>query len=176
MRLPSFVKSLSNSKLIYRGMVINDRCKQLPQPRNIPLSTRQLKHRAAMGRCRIVAEDLVEAAAASKQLELVIKHEERFRQGVDNGERKSLRLGQVGKLLHRFAPLGGSFARLSATDAPAMSVVRTIDTPSRSKPNLNKVGPFQPAGSLAVITGASENRCWSAVGLLVLSGAPPCTH
>jgi hypothetical protein len=31
-----------------------------------------------------------------------------------------LRLGQVVKLHHRSAPLGGSFARLSATDAPAI--------------------------------------------------------
>ena len=41
---------------------------------------------------RVLAEDLVEAATAREKMERVIEDQERFGEGVDDRERKSLRL------------------------------------------------------------------------------------
>ena len=52
-----------------------------------------------MGLCRVLAENLVKAAAAGEQTQRVVEDQERFRQGVDDRQRKRLRFGQIVKLL-----------------------------------------------------------------------------
>ena len=99
-------------------MLGDDGGQQAAEPRNVPLPVRKLEQRPPMGLHRIFVEKLVKAAASGKQMERVIKHEERFRQRVDDRKREGLRFSQIVKLFHRAAPAGGSIAHLSATGAP----------------------------------------------------------
>ena len=46
------------------GAIVNDGRKQLTEPRNVPLSARQLERGTAMRTGRILALDLVEATTA----------------------------------------------------------------------------------------------------------------
>jgi len=65
---------------------------QLTQARYVPLAVGKIEQRAAVRFFRILAENLVEAATAREKMERVIEDQERFGEGVDDRERKSLRL------------------------------------------------------------------------------------
>ena len=65
---------------------------QLAQTRYVPLAVGKIEQRAPVRFLRVLAEDLVEAATAREKMERVIEDQERFGEGVDDRERKSLRL------------------------------------------------------------------------------------
>jgi hypothetical protein len=56
------------------------------------LAVGKIEQRAPVRFLRVLAEDLVEAATAREKMERVIEDQERFGEGVDDRERKSLRL------------------------------------------------------------------------------------
>jgi hypothetical protein len=55
----------------------------------------------------VLAEHLIKATAGGKKVQRVVKDQERFRQRIDDRQRKGLRLGTIVKFLHlAFAPFG----------------------------------------------------------------------
>jgi hypothetical protein len=161
-------------KAIHCGMLGNDRLEQQSQRRNVPLAFPKRKEQPPPRVFRIDLEGLIKGSAGRQHPELIVEHQERLWNGVDDRLRERLRLFDILEIEHgvKVSPI---WSARSAGGAEHSIRYRTY-TFWRRKYHVNRrVGVAGPDGidcarmrSLQI--SDKEDRPWNRLAELT------CTH